>query len=86
MEQTEKDVKTIIIKVSKLPGSAEGLEDGTTLGELNYNDPMCRSLESKLNQYVKEQGADERIDDGDLDPDKTAGEVVEIVEDKLQVP
>ncbi|MDB5147629.1 MAG: hypothetical protein JWQ57_1649 [Mucilaginibacter sp.] len=84
MDPIETRIKQIIIDVSQLDDQPADLDDDSSLGDLGYNDNMCRDLENRLNDFIKhEQHCNQLLNNGDISPDSTIGEVVKMVKDNL---
>jgi hypothetical protein len=84
MDDLEKDVKSMILKVAGLPDEPGKLGDGTRLSDLGYLDIMCDDLAENLDHYVKSKKPGTKVMSGELSTGMTAGSCVKLVKNKLK--
>jgi hypothetical protein len=81
--ETAADVKQILLDVSGLEGTIDGLTDDTSLSGLGFNDAMCRVLAQRLNTYVGGISPGTSVDTHDISQDMAVADVVKLITDKL---
>jgi len=84
MNDSGKNVKSIILNVACLPDIPEKLADSTGLSELGYNDIMCDDLAERLDEYVKSKKPGAAVTSGELSTGMSAGSCVKLVNNKLK--
>lgn len=84
MDTIETRIKQIIVDVAELPDQPSDLDDGSTLEDIGYNDNMCRDLEARLNNFIKdERHCNQLLNNGDISAGNAIGDIVKMVKDKL---
>jgi hypothetical protein len=83
MDQIEKGIKRILLKVAGMYREPEELANETTLDDLGLND-MFGELAVRFRTYLQIHNANQTIDNLDLYADLPVGDVVQLLKGKLQ--
>ncbi len=80
---TENDVKQMILDVSELDGSIDGIDNASALSDLNFNGNMCNDLAQQLNSYVKSAKPGAFVNNSEITSDMTVQQVIDLINQKL---
>lgn len=83
IEQVIKYVKLLILIVSQLDGTPDGIDENSTLDELGFNRLMCDDLAQRLNRYVKSINPSASVNNSEIDLSTTVQEVIDLILQKL---
>ena len=80
---TTDDVKQIILEVSQLGGTADGIDNASSLDGLNFDNNMCSELTARLNTYINSKGSNNTINSRDINTGLSVQNIIDMVSQKL---